>query len=301
MLPALFTSPDLRLVALTMGESLPASLLIIALLGSQGQIPDGSGQLTIALRGTSLDLFTYKPSTYRDGPLIVVFHGVLRNADEYRDHARSMGDRFGALIVAPRFPEKEFPTSSYQEGGLIIDGKLRPRDEWTWQLVPALVDEVRKRAGRPEMPYYFIGHSGGGQFLIRLPGFVPPEAKRIVVSNPGTYLFPSRELPYPFGFGGLPDEISNDDALRRFLAQPITLYLGMEDTIRDEYFNTTPPAEQQGKTRWERGQNAYRAAQELARRQGWTCNWKLVVVEGVGHDHQAMFDHARCKDALFGP
>ena len=85
-------------------------------------------------------------------------------------------------------------------------------------------------------------------------------AQRIVVSNPGTYIFPTRNAEYPFGFGGLPEQLSSDDALRHYLAQPITLYLGQRDTERNEHFSTVPAAERQGKTRWERGQNAFRAA-----------------------------------------
>lgn len=264
-------------------------------------IPSGSATVPVTVGGHDLDLFTYKPADYSDGPLILVFHGVLRNAEEYRDHARGMGDRFRALIVAPRFPEDRFPIPSYQLGGLLIDGEVQPRSRWTWELIPQMVREVRRREGRPDLPYYLIGHSGGGQFLIRLSGFTPTEARRIVVSNPGTYLFPARDHDYPYGFGGLPDGLADDSVLKRFLEQPITLYLAMNDTERDEHFDQTPPAERQGATRWERGNNAYKAAHELAQKRGWKCNWRLVSVPGVGHDHQLMFDHETCREALFGP
>jgi hypothetical protein len=211
-----------------------------------------------------------------------------------------MGDRFGALIVAPRFPEDRFPIPSYQLGGLKIGGVVQPRSKWTWELIPLIAEEIRKREGKPDLPYDLIGHSGGGQFLIRLSGFTNTEARRIVVSNPGTYLFPSRDHDYPYGFGGLPDDISNDAALQRYLAQPITLYLAMNDTERDEYFDVTPAGERQGRTRWERGNHAFKLAQELAKKRGWKFHWRLVSVPDVGHDHQLMFDHALCRDALFG-
>jgi len=263
-------------------------------------IPAGSATVHVTVGGHPLELFTYKPANYAGGPLLLVFHGVLRNGDEYRDHAKGMGDRFGSLIVAPRFPEDRFPIPSYQLGGLKLDGEVQPRSKWTWELVPKIVDEVRQREGTPELPYDLIGHSGGGQFLIRLAGFTDTKARRIVVSNPGTYLFPSCDHDFPYGFGGLPDETSDDAALQRYLAQPITLYLAMGDTERDEYFDVTPAGERQGSTRWERGNNAYRLAHELAKNRGWVCNWRLVPVPGVGHDHQLMFDNSLCRDALFG-
>lgn len=231
-----------------------ATLALYALLATAGELPHGSAQCVAECKGMPIELFTYKPESYTDGPLILVFHGVLRNAEDYRDHARRMGDRFHALIVAPRFPEARFPTASYQQGGLRLKGEVRP-----------------------------------------------PNARRIVVANPGTYLFPSTDAAYPLGFGGLTDELSDEAALRRYLAQPITLYLARNDTERDEHFDTTPPAERQGRTRWERGQNTFRAAQELARRHGWEFNWRLVAVPGVGHDHEAMFNDPRCAEALFGP
>ena len=277
-----------------------ATIALCLLLAAGAEIPRGAHQQTVDLDGTELELFTYKPDSYRDGPLIMVFHGVLRNAEEYRDHARGIGDRFAALIVAPRFPEDRFPFDSYQLGGLVAEGKVRPRSKWTWPLVAKIADKVREEENRPDMPYYLIGHSGGGQFLIRLAAFTSPGAERIVVANPGTYIFPTRDQDYPLGFGGLPDELSSDEALRRYLAQPITLYLGREDTERDEYLSKTPESDRQGKTRWERGQNAFGAAHELARSRGWPFNWRLVAVPEVGHDHEAMFDNPLCKEVLFG-
>ena len=276
------------------------SWLVCSVLVGTGALPVGPGQMQVDLDGTRLELFTYKPAGYRDGPLILVFHGVLRNAAEYRDHAQAMADRFGALIVSPRFPEPEFPFEKYQLGGLVVNGQVQPPEQWTWRLVPQIATAIRQREARPEMPYYLIGHSGGGQFLIRLAAFTQPPAQRIVVANPGTYLFPSQAQEFPYGFAGLPESIRTEESLKRYLALPLTIYLGSEDRQRDEYFDQTERAESQGASRWQRGQNAFQAAQNLARQMGWPLGWRLVVAEGVGHDHQKMFDHPRCKLALFG-
>ncbi|HEY1598977.1 MAG TPA: hypothetical protein VGG64_05210 [Pirellulales bacterium] len=278
-----------------------ATLAIALLVSAAPDIPHGAHALTVDVDGTPLEVFTHKPESYRDGPMILVFHGVLRNAEEYRNDARGMGDRFSALIVAPRFAEDRFPFESYQLGGLKVAGKVQPREKWTWSLIPKLAAEIRRRENRPDMPYYLIGHSGGGQFLIRLAAFVTAGAERIVVANPGTYIFPDRDQQYPLGFGGLPHDLSSDEALRHFLAQPITLYLGKNDTERDEYLSKTPESDRQGATRWQRGQNCFQAAEELARKHGWTFNWRRVEVPDVGHDHEAMFNNPLCAEALFGP
>jgi poly(3-hydroxybutyrate) depolymerase len=262
-------------------------------------LPAGSGQVEVEVAGLNLDVFSYKPPEYKDGPLIVVFHGMLRNADTYRDHGRALGDRFGALVVAPRFDLQRFPNEAYQEGGLFKQGKLQDREHWTWSLVPQVVDAVRRREDRPDMPYYLIGHSAGGQFLSRLAGFVQTGARRIVVGNPGAHLFPTRDLRFPYGFGKLPDELSDEAALKRYLAQPLTVYLGTADT-GSENLPQSPTARQQGATRYERGKNCFRIAEELAREKGWRFNWRLVEVQGVGHDGKAMFEHAHVAEALFG-
>jgi glycerophosphoryl diester phosphodiesterase/dienelactone hydrolase len=276
-------------------------VLCLAAAGQMG-IPAGAGKIEIVVgpAQTEIEVFTYKPAEYRDGPLILVFHGVLRNADEYRDHARQLGDRLGAVIAAPRFDNERFPIESYQRGGVLKQGQPVPRDEWTFSLVPGIAAEILKREGRSETPYYLLGHSGGAQFLARLAGFVDSGAARIVAANPGTYLMPTRDKPYPYGFGGLPAELSDDAALRRYLAQPLTLYLGTHDTEADQYLDKSPEAQAQGAVRLTRGRNTFQFAEKLAHERGWAFHWRLVEAPGVEHDHDKMFNHPRCAAALFG-
>ena len=141
---------------------------------------------------------------------MLVFHGTNRNAEEYRDWAKCIADRTGGIVATPLFSREDFPTDAYQMGGLMKKGKLQPEADWTWSLVPKVADELRKKAGRPDMPYYLIGHSAGGQFLIRMAGFVKTDAVRIVASNPGSLLFPTEEMPVPYGFGELPKELGGE-------------------------------------------------------------------------------------------
>ncbi len=60
-------------------------------------LPIGKSTVEVAFGEVQLKLFVYKPVEFHDGPMLMVFHGVLRNAEEYRDHSIQMGDRFGAL------------------------------------------------------------------------------------------------------------------------------------------------------------------------------------------------------------
>jgi poly(3-hydroxybutyrate) depolymerase len=277
-------------------------LLLVALVSQAGvEIPADSGQVAVELRGQPIDVFTYRPSTFHDGPMLVVFHGVLRNAAEYRDDAKRLADRLGMLVVAPRFDRMRFPGGKYNQGGLLNrDGTPAPRATWTYSLIPDLIAAVRQAEKRPDMPVYLIGHSAGAQFAERLAAFVDIDARRIVVANAGVHVFPTTKLPFSFGFGGLPDELSNDSALRAFLARPVTIYLGTSDTERDEDLYTGEQADEQGRNRLERGRNMFHAAERLAHERGWPFGWRLVEAVGVAHDHEAMFNDPMCKEAIFG-
>jgi pimeloyl-ACP methyl ester carboxylesterase len=275
-------------------------LLLVVVAQAQAGIPAGRSQFETEVSGKRIEIFTYKPDGFRDGPMIMVFHGTLRNADEYRDDARKMGDEFGALIAAPRFDSTQFGRGQYQQGGLFRDGKLQVEHDWTWSLVPKLLAEIRRREGRPDMPVYLIGHSAGAQFVGRMTAFVPADVRRIVVANPSAYVSPTRDQEYPYGFGDLPDELVDEGRLQRYLARPMTIYLGTKDTERDSDLDKSPGADHQGKSRLERGRNVYRDARELAEKKGWEFGWQLVEAPGVGHDHTAMFNDPACEIALFG-
>jgi pimeloyl-ACP methyl ester carboxylesterase len=275
-------------------------LVVVFIAQAQPGIPSGKSKFETEVSGKRIEVYTYKPAGFRDGPMIVVFHGTLRNADEYRDDARKMGDDYGALIAAPRFDSAQFGRGQYQQGGLFRDGKLQPERDWTWSLVPKLLAEIRKREGRPDMPVYLIGHSAGAQFVGRMTAFVGADVRNIVVANPSAYLCPTRDEDYPYGFRDLPDELVDDGRLQRYLARPMTIYLGTADTERDQDLDKSAGADRQGKSRLERGRNVYREARELAEKKGWEFGWRLVEAPGIGHDHTAMFNDPACEIALFG-
>jgi poly(3-hydroxybutyrate) depolymerase len=266
-----------------------------------GDVPAGKAELSVRTGPVELQVFTYRPAAWSGTRLLVVMHGVLRNADEYRDHAIGMGDRFDALVVAPRFDAERFPSRAYQRGGLLrADGSAAPPAEWTYSRLPELAAAMRERTGKRDAKLYVIGHSAGGQFLVRMAAFADIGAERIVAANPGSVLLPTREHPFGYGFGGLPAELANDDRLRSYLAAPLTLYLGTGDDHPDEHFDQSADAMAQGGGRHQRGLALWWTAKNLAAQRGWPFQWRLVEAAAVGHDHEQMFDHAQCAVALFG-
>lgn len=264
-------------------------------------VPDGPGKAEFPNGAEPITLFTYKPPTYKDGPLLVVFHGVSRNAEDYRNYAITLAERYGVIVVTPLFDTVRFPSLRYQRGGLVDKaGKANPPEAWTYAVVPKIVAYVRELEGKPQLPYYLIGHSAGGQFLVRLAAFMPGEATRIVAANPGSNLFPDREQKFGYGFGGLPDELSSDEVMKRYLAAPLTLYLGTGDITPEHSFDASAEGMRQGPNRLTRGRNCFAAAQKLAKEKGWTFNWRKVETPGIGHEGARMFAAKEAGDALFG-
>lgn len=268
-------------------------MLIAAPPVSAEPIVVGKGQLAIDIDGTAIDVYTYKPEHYTGGALLLTLHGVGRNAEDYRNHAIPLAERHGFVVVAPRFDRARFPTWRYQHGGVArrpAGGEpyqARAEEEYTGRVFLRIVDAVRALEGNPGTPYYLLGHSGGAQALSRVAGFMPTGAKRIVIANAGSYLWPTREVAFPDGYGGLP-QAESEEAVRRYLAQPLTLLLGTADVKQDPDLTLRESAVAQGANRFERGHNAYRAAESLAKTRGWAFNWKLIEVPGVGHSARRM-------------
>jgi poly(3-hydroxybutyrate) depolymerase len=262
-------------------------------------VPVGPGKVTVDV-GVPLDVYTHKPAAYRDGPLILVFHGVQRNAAEYRDWAAAMAERFGGIVAAPHFDKERFPVEDYQRGGVLAkDGRMRPMEQWTYAAVPKIIAALRASEGRPGLPVYIIGHSAGGQFVQRMAALFPAHgAERIIAANPGTHIFPRHDWPYGFGFGGLG---AGDADLKRYLAAPLTLYLGTGDTDPNHQSLTRDEdSMRQGPHRYARGLALWDFAQRLAQERGWPINWRKVETPGVGHDAAKMFAAKEIADALFG-
>lgn len=282
---------------LAMSLALLGCVLARAACAATEPLPVGKSTLTLTVRDTTFDVFTYRPTSYRDGPLLVVLHGVGRNADSYRDYATSLADQLHALVVAPHFPAARFPTETYQRGGILHDGRPQPREQWTFQSVREIAAQVRQREGRPDMPIYLLGHSAGGQILNRMAAFLAGDVRRIVAANPGSLLFPTREQDYPFGFGGLPAELSADEQIKSYLAAPLTLYLGTADVL-SKNLDQSLEANRQGATRFARGHACFVAAQALAKARGWPFHWTLVEAPETGHSARAMFANPRALEAF---
>src|SRR5262245_9613229 len=283
---------------MTKTRCLAVAAILCGLLGCAPVLaaPITTGRQVIDINGTPMVVFTYRPAGCSDPALLPVFHGIARNARTYRDDARALAARLCLLVVAPVFDTRAFPTWRYQRGGIVKDAVVQNARDWTGTLVLNLVDWARGQEGRP-LHYSLLGHPAAGQFLDRLAAFVPTEARRIVVANAGSYVFPSLEIDAPYGLGKAYSGADGEAALRRYLQLPLTIYLGQSDT-RDDTRNDYPEALAQGASRYQRGVTAFNAAHTLAQTRGWPFNWRLVELPGVGHNARKMFSAPQAVEAL---
>jgi hypothetical protein len=219
-----------------------------------------------------------------------VFHGLGRKASRIRDNAKALADSACLIVLAPLLDRERFPNWRYHRAGVVRNDEVQPRALWTGPIIEALIDWGRRFAGDADMPYYLFGHSAGGQFLSRLSAYSPPAgAARIVIANPSVHVLPDLLEPAPHGLGGVFSEADAQTRLQAYLAMPITIYLGDEDKGEKNLVKNAA-AFRQGANRFDRGQYAFDAGENLARKMGWTFNWRLVIAPGVGHSSRGMLE-----------
>lgn len=258
------------------------------------QINTGAGNFQFADANGNADrpirVWYYRPQTWtKDSPIVFVMHGVKRDAQRYLNDWAPYAEQYHFLLVCPEFDAARFSTKAYQCGN-ILDESMRPvpQARWTFSTIENLFDYVRLITGDKSQSYYIYGHSAGGQFVHRFALFMPnARYERAVAANPGWYTMPTysgHKFPY-----GLRDSNLAESALRKSFGRNFELLLGTEDTdANDPNLRQTPSAEEQGTTRFERGQNYFRAAKSEADRLGASFNWRLETVPGSHHSDSQM-------------
>lgn len=273
---------------------LVGTMAMIAGMASAQTIAPGKGEHSADLLGTKLNVFTYRPAERTPRLVLVVLHGLNRDAGPYRDNARALADKIDAIVVAPEFDKERFSTDLYQRGGVAKDGAFVPPGSRTVDLIQPLIAWARAASGQPDLPSALIGHSAGGQFLSRVAAFAKTDATRIVIANPSTWVLPSTQDAVPYGFGATP---TPEQSLQAYLELPITVLLGGDDTGTHN-LSSEPEAVAQGPTRLQRGRNTFAKAEAMAREHGWQFGWTLAEVPGVGHDSGRMFSSSQAAEAF---
>jgi len=232
----------------------------------------------------------YRPAGLSaDDRVLFVLHGLLRNADVYRDAWIKLAQEYRFLLVVPEFSRALFPTTqSYNFGGMITaEGADIPREKWSFAVIDRAFAAIAPMTPIKRATYTIYGHSAGAQFVHRFLTFGASDKVEAALSaNAGAYLLPIASEPYPYGLGGR--NLSEADLAAAF-ARPHVVLLGEADTDPNHRsLPRAPAAQRQGDHRFGRGQFYFAAAKAEAARLGVPFAWKLATVPGVAHDNEKM-------------
>ena len=126
-------------------------------------IPEGKGQVTVGQGERAIQVYTYKPKGFSNGPIFFVFHGAKRNAEDYRNWTISLAEKYHAIVAAPFFDQDRFLAHLYSWGGILSkDGKLRDSSKWSFPLATEVIQSILKGEGDRKRDHYLLGHSGDG-------------------------------------------------------------------------------------------------------------------------------------------
>lgn len=231
-------------------------------------------------------------------PILFSFHGVNRNADDYRDYWISMANNNQFMVFAPKFSDDDFPTGDqYNLANIFDDGDnpssatFNQKAAWTFSTIDPIFETIKTAVSGTQEKYNAWGHSAGAQFLQRFVLYLPDSKLDVAIcSNAGWYTVPESTVNFPYGIKN--GQLPNTDLTKAF-SKKLIVHLGQNDTNPNAGLRrNTIVDEQQGTNRLVRGRYYFNTAQTTALNMGATFNWQKHEVSGVGHDPQLMANDA---------
>ncbi len=250
----------------------------------------GPGRFDFQREGKTVPVWYYIPSEAGpDAPILIVMHGVNRDADRYRNEWTPYAQKYGFILIAPEFSKEAFPgDDGYNFGGTVdAKGQAQPRAQWAFSFIEPIFDAVRTATKNRSEKYSLYGHSAGAQFVHRYLYFVPDaRVDKVVAANAGWWTLPDEAVDFPYGLHGSPVD---EATLKKTLQRPLVVLLGTADTDPNNVnLRRTPEAMAQGPFRLARGKYFYAYGQRQAAALGVTFGWTLATAPGIGHSDKGM-------------
>lgn len=233
--------------------------------------------------GPAVKVFYVEPEGLGpDAPIVIVMHGVQRNASDYRDNWVELAERHGLRVYAPQFSQQDFPGPEAYNLGSPNDFGIRSFDA-----IEPLFASIQKRLESSQSSYTIFGHSAGAQFVHRFVCLADaPHLGLAISANAGWYTMPSREDEWPYGLAGVASDACSPEA---WLSKPVLVMLGDQDTDPNHRsLRRTPEAMRQGPHRFARGLNFLQSAKSEAERLSIPFLWRSEIVGGIDHDNLGM-------------
>ena len=267
---------------------LAAILLAIIVTGCASVFPPDPAAQAFTLSGwggPDLRVFAVEPEGLEaDAPVVIVLHGVRRNARDYRNNWIDLARQHGIRVYVPEFSRRHFPTAEdYTLGGVASGG---PASSRSYGAIEPLFDFLRAERGVTSDDYVLFGHSAGAQFVHRFACFEDTARFSLAIAaNAGWYTFPDPTTNWPYGVKGV--EAGCDRA--KWVQKPLLILLGGADNDpQAEFLRRTPEADAQGLHRFARGHSFLAAGRGAAQEETVGFGWSLEVVPGVAHDNAGM-------------
>ena len=228
-----------------------------------------------------------KTSTMR---MLFILPGESRNASDHLEIFIDWANSNKVMIFALQYSEQYYPsTTEYILGGMNTKQSatgLLPREQWSFNYVESLFDELKASTNSNQTTYDMWGHSAGAQFVHRYVTFMPQaHVRKAVACNSGWYTMPDLNATFPYGFS--PVEGADSDMQKTLLGRQIYVFVGGDDTSTVG-LNNNPGSVEQGENRNQRGHYYFQRSQAIASEKGYPFNWQFGEVPGVGHDPVGM-------------
>ncbi len=239
-------------------------------------LPKGRLLRRVLRNDPSQEYLLYIPTTGAESaPVMVSVHGISRNAHEQARVFSPYCERFGVVLVVPRFTSDAH--RDYQRLGRSGRGG---RADLALQDYLA---EVAKLTGADVSQIYLFGFSGGAQFAHRYVLAHPHRVAHAIVAAAGWYTFPDHKQRYPYGIRSNRKLAGVQLNPEEFLHVPVEVLVGNHDVGTSNLRATERTIKQQGENRKERAKRWVAAMQEAALNYNIEPIINLTIVDKVDH------------------
>lgn len=208
-------------------------------------------------------------------PVVVLVHGITRNAAEHVSGFSAVAEQAGAILIAPLFTKEAY--GQYQQ---LADPRSGIRADLA---LLDILEAAARETGASTDRIYLFGFSGGAQFAHRFMMLYPERIGGVAVAAAGWYTFPDQQLPYPLGIKSSPLPGRRADPAR-FLAVARHVFVGDRDISRDRSLRTSRKLDGlQGETRLARARTWFDAMEREAGRAGSTAPSSFTLLKKTGH------------------
>ncbi len=250
-------------------------------------------------QGKEIDIYYFIPDgNIETMPVLIVMHGVGRNADGYRDSWISYAKEYGFIVLVPHFTKEIFPEIDYQQGAILTaDGKVNSKEKVTYNLVGDIFEYFLQKSDSKAKKCNIYGHSAGSQFVHRFMLYCDtPYIDKAIAANAGWYTFPTDTIEFPYGAGESMQKMNLDRA--KYYSKNMVILLGDADTIRTSSLRQTKEADLQGLNRFERGHTFFNYCKNDAQINNLDFNWTMQYVKDAHHSNILMVPTA--AEILYG-